>query len=98
MNDIDHYICPQCGAEVRVGGTGCSKCNRPPKRRERKSWEQDEAEDGLGLPDDREDFDYRAFVEEEFGGGRKPRGMREKVYWMAGIILLVILFYHWVFP
>jgi hypothetical protein len=98
MNDIDHYICPQCGDEVRVGGAGCPKCNRPPKSRERKSWEQDEARDGLDLPDDPDLFDYEQFLEEEFGGGRRRRRGKEKVYWVAGIILLGVLFYYWVLP
>lgn len=96
MNEVDHYVCPQCGAEVRVGGSGCPTCNRPPKLRARKNWEQDEAHDGLSLPDDPDDFDYRAFVEEEFEGGRKPRSVREKVYWVTGVLLLVALFYLWV--
>ena len=98
MNDTDHFICPGCGAEVRVGGAGCPKCNRPPKRRARKSWEQDEVYDGLSLPDDPEDFDYRAFVEEEFEGGRKPHTLKEKIYWVAGVLLLAALIYLWVLP
>jgi len=96
MVEPDYYLCPQCGSEVRVGGAGCPKCARPPKRRERKPWEQDAAHDGLDLPDEPEDFDYQGFVEDEFGGGKRPRSFRDRVYWIAGVLLLAALLFLWV--
>ena len=99
--NVTHFICPGCGAEIRVGSTGCPKCNRPPKRRkpERrapKPWEQDDALDGLDLdlPED-DTFDYDKFVAEEFGGPKQRSG-REWLWWVTAIILLVALFYYFV--
>ncbi len=96
---VDFYICPECGAEVRVGSKGCAKCasqqatkrwdDEPEEkpRRPRKPWEQDEAHDGLDLPED--DFDYDDFVEREFGRGpRRPQ--QGWLWWGVGIGLLAL--------
>lgn len=84
----DYYICPECGAEVKVGSQGCPKCNDPDP------WEMEDTEvhDGLDLPDD--DFDYDEFVDKEFGDGIPKRGM-PMVWWVTGVILL-IAFLFWV--
>ena len=87
----DYFVCPTCGANVRVGRSGCPKCNPP---RERKSWEQDEAYDGVDLQDD-DDFDYDAFIADEFGGPKERTG-KDTVYLIAGIVLLIALFVLWV--
>jgi hypothetical protein len=97
MIKADYFICPECGAEVRVGSRGCSRCasDRATKAwHERKPWEQDEASDGLDLPDD-EDFDYEAFVDEEFGRGRK-KTKSEWVWWATALVLLIALVAGWV--
>ena len=89
---VDFYICPECGAEVRVGSKGCVKCasERATKHwDEAKSWEQDEVYDGLDLPDD--EFDYDEFLEEEFGGGRKPWKRIGWLWWTVAVVLLVVL-------
>ena len=89
---VDFYICPQCGAEVRVGSKGCQKCasqratkkwHAPPPP---KSWEQDEVCDGLDLPDD--EFDYEKFLEEEFGGPKRRSG-REWLWWVVAVVLIL---------
>ena len=95
----DFWICPGCGAEVRVGGAGCPRCLPPggrPSRharqrtdqRERHSWEQDQRLDGLDLPDD--DFNYDDFVAREFGKAPHRR-MRIRWYWWATAIVLLML-------
>ena len=70
---VDYFICPECGAEVRVGSKGCGKCasERATKnwREDPKPWEQDDVYDGLDLPYD--EFDYQKFIAEEFGSGPK---------------------------
>lgn len=50
MNQIDYYICPGCGDDVRVGSKGCPKCNHLDP------WEIEDNEiyDGLDLPEDSE--------------------------------------------
>jgi hypothetical protein len=81
----DHYICPACGTEVRVGSKNCPGCNPP------KPWEQVESLDGLDLdrPED-DSFDYDEFVREEFGGGRRPAGI-SPIWWATAILLLIAL-------
>ena len=81
-------------------GRACSGCVPGRKSRKRKkgartpvrqrSWEQDEAHDGLDLPD--EDFDYEEFVAREFGHGMGSRVIRIKWYWwVTALVLTVIL-------
>lgn len=83
----DFYFCPQCGGKVRLGGRGCPKCVKPPKKRELKAWEQDEVRDGLSLPDD--EFDYDEFAANEFGVGEPKRTTKEKIFWWTALILLI---------
>lgn len=95
MLKADYFICPDCGAEVRVGSRGCARCasDRATKTwDDRKPWEQDEAYDGVGLPD--EDFDYEAFLEEEFGGARK-KSKREWLWWGTAVVLLIAMVAGW---
>lgn len=84
----DYYICPECGAEVKVGSPGCPKCN------DLDPWEIEDNDvyDGLDLPDD--DFNYDDFVEKEFGESIPKRGL-PMVWWVTGVILL-IAFLFWV--
>ena len=92
---VDSYMCPTCGAEVKVGAT-CPGCVPKRKRRrekparaqtEKHSWEQDDVYDGLDLPEG--DFDYDDFVAREFGD--KPHGkVGIKWYWWATAIVLAI--------
>lgn len=80
-----HYICPNCGSEVRVGSKRCPGCDPP------KPWEQDEHLDGLDLDAPEDDpFDYDAFVREEFGGGARPAGIHP-IWWITAIVLLIAL-------
>lgn len=85
----DYYICPGCGAEIRVGSKGCPKCNNLDP------WEIEDNDvyDGLNLPDD--DFDYDEFVKNEFGSGEVKRG-KSLLWWIAAVILLIALFFTWV--
>ncbi|MCH2062901.1 MAG: hypothetical protein MK194_04155 [Roseibacillus sp.] len=93
--DSDCYICPTCGAEVKVGVAcpGCGGGTRKRKRKKkartpprRRSWEQDEAHDGLDLPD--EEFDYEDFVAREFGH-RTSKAIRIRWYWVVTAVALV---------
>lgn len=94
----DLWICPGCGAELRVGVRGCPHCARRTRKRRKvsaregksapRSWEQDPEYDGLDLPDD--DFDYDDFVQREFGGRGKP-GLPVKWYWWVTAVVILIL-------
>ena len=78
----DHYICPGCGDEVRVGSKGCPKCNHLDP------WEIEENEsyDGIDLPDD--EFNYDEFIKREFGGGIPKKG-KALFWWIVAVIVLV---------
>lgn len=96
---VTHFICPGCGAEVRIGTRGCPRCTRHPKRTPQPAqqpWEHDESYDALDLdlPED-DPFDYDEFVANEFGGPRKRSG-REWLWWLTGIVLLIAIFYVFV--
>jgi len=77
--------CPVCGEEVPRNARACPECDAD----HRTGWNDDATgADGLDLPDhDGADFDYQAFVEEEFGTGRKPRGIGWG-WWLAAVIAL----------
>ena len=82
----EFFACPSCGAEVRVGSSRCFRCQ--PQR----SWEQDEACDGLDLPDSEEDWDYEDFVRREFdAGGRPPGTVRIRPIWVVVAVGLVLV-------
>ncbi len=93
----DHWICPGCGAELRVGIKGCPKCSKPTRKRRRKvkakggrrPWEQDSSYDGLDLPDD--DFDYDEFVSREFGRAPHRRVPIKWYWWVTAIVLLILM-------
>jgi hypothetical protein len=96
--DVDRWICPECGAEVKVGASGCPHClkkrrkTKKAKRRAKKpprSWEQDPEADGLGVADD--DFDYDAFLEREFGRSPHRRVGIPQFWWWTALALLVAL-------
>jgi len=96
MIKADYFICPDCGAEVRVGSRGCVRCasDRATKAwDDRKPWEQDEEYDGVDVPDD--DFDYEEFLDKEFRGGRR-KTKREWFWWAVAIVLLVSMAAGWV--
>lgn len=96
---VTHFICPGCGAEIRVGSKGCPKCTRPPRREKptaAKSWEHDEVYDGLDLdlPED-DSYDYDDFVAREFGGPEK-RSRKQWLWWGTAAVLLIVLAFLWI--
>jgi len=115
MLKAEYFICPDCGAEVRVGSRGCARCasDRATKAWDKSSsnlkskseskskpapkptsWSQDEVYDGLDLPE--EDFDYEAFLEEEFGSGKRKSRLH-RVWWLTAVVLLVAMAAGWAF-
>jgi hypothetical protein len=95
------YICPGCGAEVRIGPVGCPRCSsgaQKPLRGEqrpsdrgpaRQSWEQDPAYDGVDLPHD--DFDYDDFIKREFKQGGAEKGGLAIKWRLVALILLICM-------
>ena len=89
--DADWYACPSCGAEVRVGSRGCSRCAGKTA-----DWEKEDYLDGVDMPEDASEFDYNDFVKREFGGGGpsrvKPHHIKWK-WWITAVLLLSASFW-----
>lgn len=90
----EHWICPGCGAELRVGVRGCPPCSKPRRRKPkpkvpRRPWEQHSSHDGLDLPDD--DFDYDEFVSKEFGRAPHRTVPIQWYWWLTAIVLLALM-------
>lgn len=90
--EVDTYICPGCGAELKVGSRGCPRCASRKKRRKAtvRAWDQSSAYDGLDLP--AEDFDYDDFVAREFDdeeeAPHRKTGLRW-YWWLAAVLALI---------
>ena len=78
-------LCPVCNEDVPRGALACPQCGAD----HNSGWKEDAASyDGLNLPDD--DFKYDDFVKREFGSRVKPSALK-MVWWIAGILLFVVL-------
>ena len=84
-------ICPSCGGEVPPRAVACPHCGAD----ETTGWSEAARHDDLNLPD--QDFDYEAFVEEEFGGNAvRHRHRRGGVFWFI-VTLLALIAFVWLF-
>lgn len=72
--------CPHCGADVPRGARACPECGAD----ERTGWSEEADDDRLGISDPKE-FDYDAFVKDEFEGGR-----RRVPLWVTVVALLLL--------
>ena len=77
--------CPVCGEWVVKGAAACDSCGSCAIS----GWSAQADQDGLDLPDD--DFNYDEFLQREFGEDSRGRKAPLKVWWIVGIILVVIL-------
>ena len=78
-------VCPVCGEDVPRGALACPECGAD----HNSGWREDAGEyDGVDLP---EDFDYEEFTRREFGSSSvKPSGI-STIWWITGIVLLVVI-------
>jgi hypothetical protein len=81
--------CPNCGADVPARARACPECGSD----ESTGWSEEAAVEGLGLP--QAGFDYNDFVQREFHGPPPSRSIMHRVWWVAGILLLVALLLLW---
>jgi len=81
-------ICPNCGALVPRRAKACPACGAD----EKTGWSDSAEADRLGIPD--ENFDYDKFVQDEFGGRAKPRGIHW-VWWLTALLLVVLFLFFW---
>jgi hypothetical protein len=78
-------VCPVCGEDVPRNALACRECGADHNT----GWRDDaHVHDGLDLPDD--EFNYDEFIKREFGSSALPPGVKT-VWWITGIILLVML-------
>lgn len=78
--------CPACGEWVPRGAVACDDCGACAKS----GWKDDaDVGDGLDLPDD--DFDYEAFVAEEFGGKPQAKKLTTNPWWWVALALLIVM-------
>jgi uncharacterized membrane protein YvbJ len=82
-------ICPNCGATVPAKAKACPQCGSD----ETTGWSEEASANGLDLPD--ENFNYDAYVEQEFGSKKPvPRGMHW-FWWVVAIILVAVFLAFW---
>lgn len=79
-------VCPNCGALVPRNAKSCPSCGSD----EKTGWSDSAYASKLGIPE--ENFDYGRFVEEEFGGRTKPRGVHW-FWWLTALLLVVWLLF-----
>ena len=85
--------CPVCSEDVPPRALACPECGAD----HNSGWKEDVSDyDGAGLPD--EEFDYEAFVREEFGRAAKPTGLKWR-WWVTAILVLIamaaLFLYRW---
>jgi len=86
----DYFICPCCGAEVRVGAKFCRECGASDDF----GWD----EEGGGWDDDtragdaaEDDFDYDEFVAREFPDRAAPWSKHRMKRWATGAVVVIIV-------
>lgn len=77
--------CPNCGAEVPPKARACPECGAD----EQTGWSERAAYERLGVPDP--EFDYDAFVKEEFGGGQPRRRPANWLWLVVAFLLIAVL-------
>ena len=82
-------VCPVCGTEVPRNAKACPECGSD----EQTGWSEQAETGGLDLPD--EHFDYKDFVDREFGGKKPvPRG-QHWFWWVLAIVVIIVLLMLW---
>src|SRR5207245_2604978 len=91
----DYFICPCCGAEVKIGAVVCKECGAS----DESGWEEDYSWDDelpTGYSSD-DDFDYDEFVGEQFPEHASAKRQFKRLI-LALIVLiscLAVLTYTW---
>ena len=85
-------FCPQCGADLPGEVLACPECGSC----EETGWSERARYEAMGVDYDADEFDYDAFVENEFAEEkRRPQAKQ----WFLGLVaaILVILFLFLIF-
>lgn len=85
-------FCPQCGAALPDEVAACPECGSC----EETGWSERARYEAMGVDYDPDEFDYDAFVENEFAEGRRRPPAKQ---WLWGLVaaILVILFLFLIF-
>jgi hypothetical protein len=89
----EEFDCPVCGETVPAGAKSCPECGAC----EKSGWSGEAYLDGVGLPDEKDDFDYDRWAEEQLNRAARPRG-RAWIWWVAAVLVLLALLYSEFFP
>jgi hypothetical protein len=86
--------CPACGEWIPRQAVACDCCGACAKS----GWKSEsDVYDGLDLPDD--DFDYDAFIAEEFGEGSTSKSKTlGNLWWWVAIVLLAAIVLGYLLP
>jgi hypothetical protein len=90
----DYFICPCCGAEVRVGATFCRECGASDESgwNEEEVGREDDARPGDAADDDFDyDFDYDEFVAREFPDQAAPWSKHRVKRWVMGAVVAIVV-------
>ncbi|MBI1902451.1 MAG: hypothetical protein HYS13_15220 [Planctomycetia bacterium] len=87
-NTPDYFLCPHCGAKVKVGSLSCRECGSDAET----GWSEGADADlptGYG---DNDEFDYDEFLENEFPDQApvSPAQSAKKWLWAALVIAVCI--------
>ena len=84
--------CPICGQDVPCHALACPGCGAD----HNSGWNEEATGlDGVDLPG--ENFNYDQFLEREFGGKVKPSSQKT-VWWVVGIVILIVVVALFLFP
>jgi len=88
---MSHFICPNCGAEVRKGALICPECGSD----EETGWSESARLANLGIPisDGYTQEDYQEFLDSEFGGRRTNTARNAILTVLVGALVLLFLNY-----
>lgn len=75
--------CPNCGADIPPKAKACPECGAC----EKTGWSEEAESDGLGLPDD--SFDYKDYVQREFGGPKLVSRGLNWFWWCVAVLVLI---------
>ncbi len=80
----EHFVCPNCGADVPPRALACPECGAD----EQTGWREDGYAGG-GSADPEDDFDYEDAFDKEFGTPAKAEGVKT-IWWITGIIVVAL--------
>ena len=82
----EDFDCPVCGETVPAGAKSCPECGAC----EKSGWSGEAHLDGVNLPEEKDDFDYDQWAEEQLRRASRPRSFAW-CWWLGAALLLASL-------